>query len=148
MRNETRIIYLFKFHPFQPQHYQSSSSLKIQPDEINDDDKSKDLELALDESFKSILGGGGGEREKEAANSESRVFKDQDFVSPSTPPNEKPPPPPPAGGGGDPRSMVDDAEVDKQEREIIASLEMEEREHKKYTMRKSSAVSAAAQGNY
>ncbi len=117
---------------FQPQHYASSSSLKVQqsPDDF-DDETSRDLEAALDESFKSILG----EKEREAMKAKSAdgsaVFRDQDFAPSLTPPAEKPPPPPP---------VADDAEVDKQEREIIASLEMEEREHKKYTMRKSSAA--------
>ena len=35
-------------------------------------------------------------------------------------------------------SAAEEEEVDKQEREIIASLEMEEREHKKYMMRSKS----------
>jgi hypothetical protein len=129
---------------FQPQHYQSSSSLKLHLDDDDDDDASKDLEDALDESFRSILG------EKEAAAAAvaraegSSVLKEQDLMLPSsalTPPSAKPPPPPSATVD---RTAVDEDEVDKQEREIIASLEMEEREHKKYTMRKSSASQGKA----
>ena len=76
------------------------------------------------------------------------MFSDDDFANKSlmkAPPSEKPPPPPPeessnaagpgkkgnAGGeGGD----GDDDEIDQQERQIIASLEMEEREHNRYIM--------------
>jgi len=114
-----------------PQNYQSSSTM---PDE---DDASKDLELALDESFRSILGNGN--KENREVNS-GTVFKDQDFAPTAAPPIEKPPPPPPAANTADGGKELDDSEVDKQEREIIASLEMEEREHKRYTARKSSAA--------
>ena len=71
----------------------------------------------------------------------SRVYQNRDFLPPAaTPPAEKPPPVPPAGsqqvlagnsnfrfGGQD-----DEEEDDSQEREILAGLEAEEREHKKY----------------
>lgn len=41
---------------FQPQHYASSSSMKIEPvAEDDDDDLSKDLEDALEESYRSVL---------------------------------------------------------------------------------------------
>ena len=45
------------------------------------------------------------------------------------PPSEKPPPVPPLIDG---TSSNIDEEIDKQEQAIIASLEMEEREHKRY----------------
>ena len=45
------------------------------------------------------------------------------------PPREKPPPVPPSR---DNHSRNIDEEIDKQEQAIIASLEMEEREHKRY----------------
>ena len=45
------------------------------------------------------------------------------------PPSEKPPPVPPIN---DAVSSNIDEEIDKQEQAIIASLEMEEREHKRY----------------
>ena len=72
-----------------------------------------------------------------------QMFSDDDFANKSlmkAPPSEKPPPPPPeescqgpgkgTGEGGD----GDDDEIDQQERQIIASLEMEEREHNRYIM--------------
>ena len=61
-----------------------------------------------------------------------KVFSDNDFVghpSMKAPPSEKPPPVPPPI---DSSSSNIDEEIDKQEQAIIASLEMEEREHKKY----------------
>ena len=78
------------------------------------------------------------------------MFSDDDFANKSlmkAPPSEKPPPPPPeessnaagpgkkgnAGGGGE-GGDGDDNEIDQQERQIIASLEMEEREHNRYIM--------------
>ena len=78
------------------------------------------------------------------------MFSDDDFANKSlmkAPPSEKPPPPPPeessnaggpgkkgnAGGGGE-GGDGDDDEIDQQERQIIASLEMEEREHNRYIM--------------
>ena len=76
------------------------------------------------------------------------TFQDQDFAAPTLPPSEKPPPPPPSAEAADGNCSVEDSEVDKQEREIIASLEMEEREHKRYTARKSSASVAAQQAAY
>ena len=51
---------------FQPQNYQSSSTMP------EDDDASKDLDLALDESFRSILGSGN--KENREVNS-GTVFK-------------------------------------------------------------------------
>ena len=79
------------------------------------------------------------------------MFSDDDFANKSlmkAPPSEKPPPPPPeegsnaggpgkkgnAGGGGEGGDGGDDDEIDQQERQIIASLEMEEREHNRYIM--------------
>ena len=61
-----------------------------------------------------------------------KVFSDNDFVghpSMKAPPSEKPPPVPPLI---DSSSSNIDEDIDKQEQAIIASLEMEEREHKKY----------------
>ena len=61
------------------------------------------------------------------------MFSDNDFVghksSMKAPPSEKPPPVPPIN---DAMSSNIDEEIDKQEQAIIASLEMEEREHKRY----------------
>ena len=59
----------------QPQNYQSSSTLP--PEDNEGGDASKDLEMALDESFRSILGGGSGSgsnKENREANS-GTVFK-------------------------------------------------------------------------
>ena len=61
-----------------------------------------------------------------------QVFSGDDFVghkSTKAPPSEKPPPVPPIN---DALSSNIDEEIDKQEQAIIASLEMEEREHKRY----------------
>ena len=61
-----------------------------------------------------------------------QVFSDNDFLgrgSYKPPPTEKPPPVPPIN---DKKSSSIDEEIDKQEQAIIASLEMEEREHKRY----------------
>ena len=69
-----------------------------------------------------------------------------------SPPSEKPPPPPPTPESSKKKeensvwnpqkiankpkpTVLDDDEIDKQEREIIASLENEEREHIKYKER-------------
>ena len=61
------------------------------------------------------------------------MFSDNDFAghksSMKAPPSEKPPPVPPIN---DAMSSNIDEEIDKQEQAIIASLEMEEREHKRY----------------
>merc|ERR1712029_730901 len=68
------------------------------------------------------------------------VFSDDDFAGKGvmSPPSEKPPPPPPettGDTGGERRATGEDIdEIDQQEREIIASLEMEEREHNRYIM--------------
>ena len=54
------------------------------------------------------------------------------------PPTEKPPPPPPQESEESIKNqrnlsrLSQDDIIDKQEQEIIASLELEEREHKKY----------------
>ena len=61
-----------------------------------------------------------------------QVFSGEDFVgnkNMKAPPSEKPPPVPPIN---DAMSSNIDEEIDKQEQAIIASLEMEEREHKRY----------------
>ena len=61
-----------------------------------------------------------------------QVFSDNDFAvhkGVKAPPSEKPPPVPPPI---DSHSSNMDDELDKQEQAIIASLEMEEREHKRY----------------
>jgi len=106
------------------------------------DDVDQLLDDALEESYRSVL------EEKSKTTSDTKMmFSDDDFANKSlmkAPPSEKPPPPPPeessnagpgkkgnAGGeGGD----GDDDEIDQQERQIIASLEMEEREHNRYIM--------------
>ena len=51
------------------------------------------------------------------------------------PPSEKPPPPPPEKKAPSTARNESD-EIDEQEREIIACLEMEEREHNRYIMEK------------
>lgn len=61
------------------------------------------------------------------------VFKDDDFlpdISKLPPPDEKPPPLPSVPPPGLDMNLEDD--IDKQEREIIESLEREEQEHNKY----------------
>ena len=80
------------------------------------DDVDQLLDDALEESYRSVL------EEKD-----SHLFRDKDFAGPKAPPSEKPPPPP--------EDKRED-EIDQQEREIIASLEMEEREHNRYIMEK------------
>lgn len=81
--------------------------------------------------------------------SDNDIFREKDFYPSSVlkePPSEKPPPPPPTTSQSTDAMVqsvqkklqqakinkVDDDEIDRQEREIIASLEMEEREHKRY----------------
>jgi len=94
------------------------------------------LDDALEESFNDIL--------EDSASQElgvthsGVVFSADDFV-PLTrtmaPPQEKPPPlpavPPPDISDQQKSSQIEN-EIDKQEREIIESLEREEKEHKKY----------------
>jgi len=91
-----------------------------------EDEDSQAMEDALEESFNVL------EDVKEA---ESLVFSADDF-SPrndgSLPPQEKPPPLPAAPPPPLPAGAEDETEIDKQEREIIESLEREEEEHKQY----------------
>merc|ERR1719189_2086907 len=107
------------------------------------DDVDQLLDDALEESYRSVLEESshssmsnpssmvnpGGKKQNGDPN---LVFSDNDFVghpSMKAPPSEKPPPVPPPI---DSSSSNIDEEIDKQEQAIIASLEMEEREHKKY----------------
>ena len=80
-----------------------------------------------------------------------QIFKGDDFlgqsVSSKAPPSEKPPPPPltpetpkkevwPPPAPQQQKIVIDDDDdIDEQEKEIIASLENEEREHLKYKER-------------
>jgi len=88
------------------------------------------LDDALEESFNVL------EDSKDEAK-ENVVFSADDFL-PMTgkmaPPQEKPPPLPanPPPDIVDRKSSEEENEIDKQEREIIESLEREEKEHKKY----------------
>ena len=92
-------------------------------EEPEEDDKEA-MEDALEESFNVLEGG-----------KEELVFSADDFsprADGSLPPAEKPPPlpavpPPPLH-----TEKEGETEIDKQEREIIESLEREEQEHKKY----------------
>eukprot|EP00095_Tigriopus_kingsejongensis_P003651 maker-scaffold11_size778918-snap-gene-0.12 protein:Tk03651 transcript:maker-scaffold11_size778918-snap-gene-0.12-mRNA-1 annotation:"inner centromere" len=128
----------------EPQHYASSSALKLDhysndDDADRDDDFDKDLDDALEESYRSVLEEKSPKPVTVKSNLEcdmaeaKLIFKDNDFIPrQETPPSEKPPPPPSemtkGGVSGDP----EEEEVDKQEREIIASLQKEEKEHKRY----------------
>lgn len=95
------------------------------------------LDDALEESYRSVLEE---EADSERAKSGKQDFDTGDFLArPRTksPPREKPPPPPPSNeetvkNRRNLQRGSQDEELDKQEQEIIASLEMEEREHKKY----------------
>merc|ERR1719189_2189763 len=91
------------------------------------------LDDALEESFNDIL-----EAETDSAPASQLVFSADDFMpqtSTLAPPREKPPPlpavPPPPLPDQQKSSQMEN-EIDKQEREIIESLEREEKEHKKY----------------
>ena len=97
-------------------------------EEAEEDNKA--VEDALEESF-NVLEDGIEEDEIEEA--ETLVFSADDFIPKSgslAPPQEKPPPlpagPPPAP------PVEEETEIDKQEREIIETLEQEEQEHKRY----------------
>jgi len=85
------------------------------------------LDDALEESFNVL----------EDGKDEAKVFSADDFI-PLTgklaPPQEKPPPLPsnPPPDVLDEQKFQEETEIDKQEREIIESLEREEKEHKKF----------------
>lgn len=136
------------------------ANAQIQPSRTLDNGKNEDhggddlmddvdqlLDDALEESYRSVL-----EDEK----------PDSSPAMPSTklPPNEKPPPPPVAAEN-EPENVKNarnlrknhDDSIDKQEQEIIASLEFEEREHKKYVdtvnaMRNLSPVSGSGSSDH
>jgi len=85
------------------------------------------LDDALEESFNVL----------EDSREEAKVFSADDFiplVGKLAPPQEKPPPLPsnPPPDVLDQQKFQTETEIDKQEREIIESLEREEKEHKKY----------------
>lgn len=128
--------------------------MKLEQDPNDDDtedfDFNKDLDDALEESYKSVLGDTKPTPtrkttlERDAAEAKL-IFKDNDFLpSEVTPPSEKPPPPPPvmpqapSGTLGNENKLTSkenedlEEEQDKMEREIIASLQKEENEHKRY----------------
>ena len=121
--------------PLQSQDESSKSNFNNDEFETNTlDDVDQLLDEALEESYQSVL------EDKIASDTpDSRqnemVFSDHDFSNDRgrAPPMEKPPPPPPLHGER-PEGATDD--IDQQEREIIASLEMEEREHNKYIQEK------------
>jgi len=88
------------------------------------------LDDALEESFNDIL---------EDNKVEGVVFSADDFMPLTGAPQEKPPPLPSVPPPPPPSDILDqqnpsqiENEIDKQEREIIESLEREEKEHKKY----------------
>jgi len=101
--------------------------------ENDEDSLSPDNQLlddALEESFNVL------EDDKDEPK-EAVVFSADDFLPMSgkmAPPQEKPPPLPanPPPDLVDRKSSEEENEIDKQEREIIESLEREENEHKKY----------------
>jgi len=106
-------------------------------EEPEEEDKEA-MEDALEESFNVLEGG-----------KEDLVFSADDFsprADGSLPPAEKPPPlpavpPPPLHP-----EKEDETEIDKQEREIIESLEREEQEHKKYLETLNSPANRPAAG--
>lgn len=136
---------------FANQQIQSSPSRTLDNGNNEDNDDLMDdvdqlLDDALEESYRSVL-----EEEK------------PDSSGPSTklPPNEKPPPPPAAESEPENEAVKNqrnlrknhDDSIDKQEQEIIASLELEEREHKKYmdtvnAMRNLSPVSGSGSSDH
>ena len=143
----------FSFFPFQTNASRSDNNGHNQGDRNNEeyendtlDDVDQLLDDALEESYRSVLETDtshssmsnpssmvttGNDKIKQNGES-SLVFSDNDFVghkSMKAPPSEKPPPVPPIN---DAMSSNIDEEIDKQEQAIIASLEMEEREHKRY----------------
>merc|ERR1719422_173699 len=103
------------------------------------------LDDALEESFNDIL-----EAETDSAPASQLVFSADDFMpqtSTLAPPREKPPPlpavPPPPLPDQQKSSQMEN-EIDKQEREIIESLEREEKEHKKYLASNPSGVESSS----
>ena len=109
---------MLTFVIYSPQHYASSSQIEMPQDETDAElDLSKDLDDALEESYQSVL-----------EDKSKSVFSENDLslASGMSPPREKPPAPP----GDEQQKMLE--EIDRQEKEIIESLQMEEREHKKY----------------
>ena len=108
--------------------FQQNSLGSEEQDDEDDDEDAAAMEDALEESFNVLEGGA------EPAN-EPLVFSADDFVplkDRSLPPQEKPPPLPAAPPPPPPAQEQEETEIDKQEREIIESLEREEQEHKIY----------------
>ncbi len=97
-----------------------------------EDDVDQLLDDALEESYRSVL-----ETENLSSADNSLISSAIPEDSPrkngpnstKLPPTEKPPPPPTEPVSA---SVVRNHDIDRQEQEIIASLEKEEREHKKY----------------
>ena len=116
---------------------QEESSRSHQNDDFETntlDDVDQLLDEALEESYQSVLEEQMPSDVADSKDNDGVVFSDHDFANKKTkvPPMEKPPPPP--SSGGCPEDVSDD--IDQQERAIIASLEMEEREHNKYIQEK------------
>eukprot|EP00096_Caligus_rogercresseyi_P009901 TRINITY_DN3466_c0_g3_i4.p1 TRINITY_DN3466_c0_g3~~TRINITY_DN3466_c0_g3_i4.p1 ORF type:complete len:772 (+),score=260.42 TRINITY_DN3466_c0_g3_i4:243-2558(+) len=132
----------------------ASNAEEYQDVEEDDDDVDKLLDDALEESYRSVL-----ENEEEhnlsgGSSSGKSVYSCEDFSPSSGPPKEKPPPPPlepPPSFTPPPvtkksfqaetelyeeqnkrHHQMNEEEMDKQERDIIAGLEAEEKEHLKY----------------
>jgi len=136
------------------QQSQPSNSLTTESSEDHDDSVDQLLDDALEESYRSVL---------EETNEENLPPKEllPGSKSNKSPPTEKPPPPPPQEPSDESvknqrnLARISNHEVDiidKQEQEIIASLELEEREHKKYmdtvnAMRNLSPSSASSSEN-
>lgn len=105
------------------------------------DDVDQLLDDALEESYRSVLEGDSKDNSLQSNPAESSVIRSP--VSGMAPPTEKPPPPPVSEIEENQRNLKksreieeanedDEDYIDQQEQEIIASLELEEREHKKY----------------
>ena len=113
-------------------NFSESNARTLDADQDHDQDQELDdvdqlLDDALEESY--------------------RAIEDHNSGPPSSslgPPTEKPPPPPTeeehAKNQRNLELTVQDQDLDKQEQEIIASLELEEREHKKYMDRRTSGA--------
>jgi len=106
------------------------NSLGSETDEDSLSPNNQLLDDALEESFNVL-------EDNKDEPKETVVFSADDFLPMSglmAPPQEKPPPLPanPPPDLVDRKSSEEENEIDKQEREIIESLEREEKEHKKY----------------
>lgn len=113
-------------------NFASSQQQKVEQNEP-EDDVDQLLDDALEESYRSVL--------------------EEETSTKLLPPTEAPPPPPPPEAEMEENSKNlaknDNDFIDKQEQEIIASLEKEEREHKKYmdTVNAMRALSPSSSGS-